>query len=165
MTIGNFTRNIRVALGSAALLVNAAAASAGITVDQTPAVHLTTGQTMDVNIADVRPALDSSGAPNAACDVQVDIVDADGVVVQSTPVTMQASKTLSPCFLTADGTYRAVIAGPPERSANPSCKKKDLRVLVQVHNSLGETQFVMYGLSPVNHNQTLVTATPGLLPR
>jgi hypothetical protein len=142
-----------------AVVFSAVVAEAGITVDQYPPVHLRTGETMEVNLTDVRPALSRTGEANAACDMQVDFIDSEGVVAQSSVVTLQASKTITPCFLPADGLYRAVIAGPPERTANAACNKRDVRVSVQVENGAGETEYVIRAGGGLNHSQTMVHAS------
>jgi hypothetical protein len=127
-----------------ALLLSAGAASAGVTVDQMPALRIKSGETLELNITDTRSALDRSGVANASCDMKLDFVDADGVVVETSFVTVAASKTISPCFLPTDGVYRAILAAPPAgRTGNAACKTKELRVLMQVLNAGGDTAFVV----------------------
>lgn len=132
----------------------ASLASAGVIVDQYPALLLKRTETLRVNISDVRAALRRSGASNEPCDLEIDFIDADGTVVQTTPLRVDPSVPAVAEFQPSiEGAYRVTIHAAAN-SIIPACDSRNVRAGLQAEDTIsGRTGWVM-GWS--NHNETLV---------
>jgi hypothetical protein len=108
-----------------------------------PAVGITNADAVSLNLTNVAPVA------NGPCDVMVSFLDAAGVVVQESVVTLAPQQSTSvvlqgSIFPNSPSTQvRAAVGAPPAGQGNAACRRSRIRGCVQVlDGSSNETKAI-----------------------